>query len=159
MVKAITANSKINFNVVNLILYAGIGVGAYYLIKKIRQDNENKRKGKERDDMLIKEIDKKTKLSYSRSTYKDLAAKIYQATRIQENTDENMLYSALRQFKNKNDFIQTQRDFGKRKYCTAWVPFCLDYEYLTMTEAIRQVLDSDELQKAKAILNKINVII
>jgi|GEM_PF-6272237 len=126
-----------NLNNIRTIIYAiliivliiAFLIGIRFAIRKLRPD-----------DLLNKTDVKKSNLTYDDSVYAQIASSLYRAMEGM-GTQESVVYSNLAKLKNKDDYYQLIKTFGRK-------------ENMNLIEWLVEELDSSEIAQVNSILEK-----
>lgn len=112
---------------------AGLGYLTYRAVKKIKENRAKKKSEKERE-AEYKQFATKEKLSYTASSYENIAKRIYNAydqnygiyNSIFDSVNEKEIYNAFDSIKNNLDFLELRKVWGRRPIPTAFFRLVVD---------------------------------
>jgi hypothetical protein len=130
---------------------AVVAVGVYKVVSKELKDAIQKQKNRK---LFEKEQEPKVKLTYKPSQYITWADKMQDAFQMNwlNATDEEAIYSILRNLKNNNDWLELMKSYGKRTY---YDPTSFTYilgKDINLLTALQLELSTGEKNKSNTIL-------
>jgi hypothetical protein len=143
---------------------AGIGYLTYRIIKKTKENRAQKKSEKERE-AEYKQFSTKEKLSYTATSYQNLAKRIYNAydqnfgvyNSLFDSVNEKEIYAVFDKLKNNLDYLELKKAFGVKPIPTAF--FRLVTDPVDMETWLTNALSTSERAQLNKILKTKGIII
>jgi ribosomal protein L9 len=143
---------------------AGIGYLTYRIIKKTKENRASK-KSKQEQEAEYKQFSTKEKLSFTATSYQNLAKRIYNAfeqnygvyNSLFDSVNEKEIYAVFDKLKNNLDYLELKKAFGVKPIPTAF--FRLVTDPVDMETWLTNALSTSERAQLNKILKTKGIVI
>ena len=143
---------------------AGIGYLTYRIIKKTKENRASK-KSKQEQEAEYKQFSTKERLSYTATSYQNLAKRIYNAfeqnygvyNSLFDSVNEKEIYAVFDKLKNNLDYLELKKAFGVKPIPTAF--FRLVTDPVDMETWLTNALSTSERAQLNKILKTKGIVI
>jgi hypothetical protein len=145
---------------------AGIGYLTYRIIKKTKENRAKKKSEKERE-AEYKQFSTKEKVSYTATSYQNMAKRIYNAydqnfgvyNSLFDSVNEKEIYAVFGLLKNNLDYLELKKAFGVKPIPTAFFRLVTDpvdmETWLTNALSTSEQAQLNKIMKTKGIIIEI----
>jgi hypothetical protein len=150
-------NKKVNFETFKTVGFILLIVLIFVFFKKLmllisdmfgtKEQGDKEERDREDEQETQNELDE-SKLTYTKSQYKDFANTIYTALEEGFTEDEDAIYTVFKRLKNNHDYYQLKLAYGKRLHGIYGFR-----EAYNLVSAIRRLLNDDECKQINYIMS------